>query len=51
MMAADLGIAEETVSRWVHGHSAPSSRNLLAMLSYLQDRDPSVSLEDIFSGE
>ena len=46
-MAAEIGVAEETVSRWVNGHATPGGENLLATLSCLQKRDPAITIADI----
>lgn len=46
-LAAEIGVAEETVSRWVNGHATPGGDKLLATLSCLQRRDPAVTLSDI----
>jgi transcriptional regulator with XRE-family HTH domain len=46
-LAEQIGVRQETVSRWVNDHSTPGADSLLAILSFLQRRDPSVTLTDL----
>jgi DNA-binding transcriptional regulator YiaG len=48
-VAEELGVAEETVSRW--GGRLPQGRHLVALLDYLQKHDPSITLDDLTGGE
>lgn len=45
-LAADLEVREETVCRWAAGQ-IPQGRNLLALLAYLQSKDPRITLSDL----
>ena len=49
-VAEELGVWEETVSRWAAGQ-IPQGRNLLALLAYLQKHDPKITLNDLTGGE
>lgn len=47
-LAGEIDVTVETVSRWVNGHSDnPSSAHLLAILAFLQRRDPSITFQDV----
>jgi transcriptional regulator with XRE-family HTH domain len=47
-LAEAIGVTEETVSRWVNGHSNnPTSANLLAILDFLQKRDATISFQEL----
>lgn len=47
-LAQEVGVREEAVSRWVNEHHTPDGRNMLAVLTAIQRRDPSVTFEQLF---
>lgn len=46
-LAKAIGVRQETVSRWVQGHVTPAGDNLAAVLAFLQERDPAITLTDL----
>jgi transcriptional regulator with XRE-family HTH domain len=47
-LADAIGVTEETVSRWVNGHANnPGGAHLLAILDFLQQRDPSITFDEL----
>jgi transcriptional regulator with XRE-family HTH domain len=48
-LAAELGVSEEQVSRWVNGHHVPTGQNLVLLLGALQKRDPKLTLSDLIT--
>lgn len=46
-IAEAIGVAPETLSRWVQGHVAPTSDNLLRLLSHLRQYEPGLQVEDL----
>lgn len=50
-LAAELGVRIEAVSRWANGHNVPAGQNLVDLLSALQLRDPSITLQELMDGD
>jgi DNA-binding transcriptional regulator YiaG len=46
-LATHVGVAPETVSRWVSGRLSPHGRNLAKTLAYLREHDPSITFDDL----
>lgn len=46
-VADALGIAEETLSRWVQGHVKPSGENLVRLYTYLRKYEPKLRIESL----
>lgn len=50
-LAQEVGVREEQVSRWVNGHHIPDGLNLHAILTAVQKRDPSITLDDLIGSD
>ncbi len=50
-IAAALGVAPETVTRWKRGDIAPGGQNLLRLLAFLRQHEPELQPEDLFAPE
>lgn len=46
-MADSLGVAQETLSRWVQGHKRPTGTNLVLLLGHLRKYEPNLQAEDL----
>lgn len=46
-VAEALGVTRMTVWSWVDGRNAPSGPNLAALLAYLQQFEPSLTVADL----
>lgn len=48
-VAEALGISRMTVLKWVHGDSVPTGTNLLRLLEYLRQFEPTLQAEDLLA--
>ena len=48
-IAAAVGVAPETFSRWVSGRVTPGGENLVRLLDFLRKVEPGLQAEDILA--
>lgn len=48
-IAASIGVAKETLNRWVRGHKRPTGDNLVRLLAHLRRFEPELQAEDLMA--
>lgn len=46
-LAESLGVAPETLSRWVQNHKRPTGENLVRLLAHLRQYEQDLQAEDL----
>jgi len=47
-LARALGVAPETITRWKSGERVPSGSNLMRLVAYLRQHEPTLQAEELF---